>query len=60
MSRRAYEGLGVMALRDKQNEEARRDFLESINAGTPSASSYIEYAGSSPITPKRSRLSTKL
>lgn len=40
----AYEGLGLMALRDKQNDEARRDFLESTNAGTPSARSYIEYA----------------
>src|SRR5579872_4413663 len=40
----SYEGLGVMALRDKKDDEARRDFLESINAGTPSARSYIEYA----------------
>jgi hypothetical protein len=48
----AYEGLGVMALRDKQNDEARRDFLESINAGTPSASSYIEYARLEPDNTK--------
>ena len=40
----AYEGLGLMALRDKQPDEARRDFLESTKAGTPSALSYIEYA----------------
>lgn len=48
----AYEGLGLMALRDKQNEEARRDFLESTNAGTPSARSYIEYARLEPDNTK--------
>jgi len=48
----AYEGLGVMALRDKQNDEARHDFLESTNAGTPSARSYIEYARLEPDNAK--------
>ena len=48
----AYEGLGIMALRDKQNDEARRDFLESTNAGTPSARSYIEYARLEPDNAK--------
>jgi len=48
----AYEGLGAMALRDKQNDEARRDFLEAINAGTPSAESYIEYARLEPDNSK--------
>ena len=40
----AYEGLAIMALSDKQQEEARRDFAEAINAGTPSPRSYLEYA----------------
>lgn len=48
----AYEGLGIMALRDKQDDEARRDFLEATNAGTPSARSYIEYARLEPDNAK--------
>ena len=40
----AYEGLAIMALSDKQQEEARRYFAEAINAGTPSPRSYLEYA----------------
>ncbi len=40
----AYEGLAIMALSDKQKEEARRYFAEAINAGTPSPRSYLEYA----------------
>jgi len=48
----AYEGLGIMALRDKQDDEARRDFLEAVNAGTPSARSYIEYARLEPDNAK--------
>lgn len=40
----AYEGLAIMALGDKQQNEARRYFEEAINAGTPSPRSYQEYA----------------
>jgi hypothetical protein len=40
----SYEGLGAMAVRNNQLEEARRCFSEAINAGTPSALSYIAYA----------------
>src|SRR5713101_578989 len=40
----AYEGLAMMALADKQQDEARRNFAEAINAGTPSPRSYLEYA----------------
>jgi len=48
----SYEGLAVMALRDHQDDEARRDFLASINAGKPSAGSYIEYARLEPDNAK--------
>ncbi len=48
----SYEGLGIIALRDKQPDEARRDFLESTNAGTPSARCYIEYARLEPDNAK--------
>ena len=48
----SYEGLGLMALRDKQSDEARRDFLESTNSGTPSARSYVEYARLEPDNTK--------
>jgi len=48
----AYEGLGLMALRDKQSDEARRDFLESTNADKPSARSYVEYARLEPDNTK--------
>ncbi|MBZ5595638.1 MAG: hypothetical protein LAP39_25645 [Acidobacteriia bacterium] len=40
----AYEGLAILALGDKQQDEARRDFAEAISAGTPSPRSYLEYA----------------
>lgn len=48
----SYEGLAMMALRAHQDEEARRDLLASINAGKPSASSYIEYARLEPDNAK--------
>jgi hypothetical protein len=48
----SYEGLGVMALREKQQEEARRDFSEAISAGNPSPRSYIEYARLEPDNSK--------
>ena len=40
----AYEGLALMALADKQPEEARHDFAEAITAGVPSPRAYLEYA----------------
>jgi hypothetical protein len=48
----AYEGLGILALRDKQQKEARRDFAEAISAGTPSPRSYLEYAKIEPDNAK--------
>jgi len=38
------EGLGLLALRDHRNDEARRHFASSMEAGSASARCYIEYA----------------
>jgi hypothetical protein len=48
----SYEGLGEMALRDHQPDEARRCFAEAIEAGTPSALSYVAYAKLEPDSTK--------
>jgi len=40
----AWEGLGMLALRDQQKDEARKDFAAAIEAGAKSPSSYLEYA----------------
>jgi len=48
----AYEGLAILALHDKQPDEARRDFAEAINAGTPSPTAYQEYAKLEPDNAK--------
>jgi hypothetical protein len=40
----AEEGLGLLALRDHHNDEARRHFSAAINAPSTSARCYIEYA----------------
>jgi hypothetical protein len=40
----AEEGLGLLAIRDKKPEEARRSFADAIEAGSASARCYIEYA----------------
>ena len=40
----AWEGLGLMALRDKRNDEARQDFASAMEAGIKSPESYMEYA----------------
>jgi hypothetical protein len=40
----AWEGLGMLALRAKQNDEARQDFANAMDAGSKSASCYMEYA----------------
>lgn len=48
----AFEGLALMALHDKQPEEARTDFAEAINAGMPSPRAYLEYARLEPDNAK--------
>jgi tetratricopeptide (TPR) repeat protein len=40
----AEEGLGILALRAHQNEEARRHFRAAMDASSSSARCYIEYA----------------
>ncbi len=40
----AYEGLGMLALRAGQKDEAHKDFADAMEAGSKSASCYIEYA----------------
>jgi len=48
----AYEGLGMLALRDKQTEEARKDFADAMQAGSKSANCYMEYARLEPDNTK--------
>jgi hypothetical protein len=40
----AEEGLGLLALRDHQNDQARQHFAAAMQAGSPSPRCYIEYA----------------
>ncbi len=40
----SWEGLGMLALRAKQADEARQDFQSAIAAGAKSPESYLEYA----------------
>jgi len=40
----AWEGLGMLALRDQQTDEARKDFGAAMEAGAKSAACYLEYA----------------
>jgi len=40
----AWEGLGMLALRQKQNDEARKDFAAAMDAGAKSPACYMEYA----------------
>src|ERR1017187_6562714 len=40
----AWEGLGMLALRDRQTDEARKDFAAAMEAGAKSAECYMEYA----------------
>jgi hypothetical protein len=46
----AEEGLGLLALRAGQTDEARRHFASSMEAGSSSARCYIEYAKLEPDT----------
>ena len=48
----AEEGLGLLALRDHQNDEARTHFAASIEAGSASARCFIEYAKLEPDVEK--------
>jgi tetratricopeptide (TPR) repeat protein len=40
----AWEGLGMLALGDRQTDEARKDFAAAMEAGAKSAACYMEYA----------------
>jgi len=40
----AYEGLGLLALREKRNDPARELFAKAIEAGSQSAGTHLEYA----------------
>jgi hypothetical protein len=40
----AWEGLGMLALRDRQTDAARQDFAAAMEAGAKSAACYMEYA----------------
>ena len=48
----AEEGLGLLALRDHKNDEARRHFAASSQAGSTSARAFIEYAKLEPDNEK--------
>jgi hypothetical protein len=46
------EGLGLLALRDRRSDEARRHFAAAMEAGSGSARCYIEYAKLEPDNEK--------
>ena len=48
----AEEGLGILALRDHKNDEARKHFAAATEANSPSARAYIEYAKLEPDNEK--------
>ncbi len=48
----AEEGLGLLALRAGNKDEARRDFSDAVAAGSSSARCYIEYAKLEPDNSK--------
>jgi hypothetical protein len=48
----AEEGLGLLALREHRNDEARRHFAGAMEAGSASARCYIEYAKLEPDNEK--------
>jgi len=48
----AWEGLGMLALRDQQTDEARKDFAAAMEAGAKSAECYMEYARLEPDSAK--------
>ena len=48
----AHEGLGLLALRDDNTNEARAEFAAAIQAGSSSARTFIEYAKLEPDNDK--------
>jgi len=48
----AWEGLGMLDLRGKDNDEARRDFAAAMEAGAKSPECYLEYARLEPDNAK--------
>jgi len=48
----AWEGLGMLALRDHQPDEARKDFAAAMGAGAKSPECYMEYARLEPDNAK--------
>jgi hypothetical protein len=48
----AHEGLGLLALRDRNSNEARAEFADAIQAGSNSARAFIEYAKLEPDNDK--------
>jgi len=48
----AEEGLGLLALRDRHSDDAKRHFAAAMDAGTASARCYLEYARLEPDTEK--------
>jgi tetratricopeptide (TPR) repeat protein len=48
----AHEGLALLALREKRDDDARQNFAAAIQAGTPSPRSYLEYAKLEPDNTK--------
>jgi hypothetical protein len=51
----AEEGLGLLALRDHKNDEARRHFAAATQAASTSARAFIEYAKLEPDNEKASQ-----
>ncbi len=48
----AWEGLGMLALGERHNDEARQDFASALEAGAKSPESYVEYARVEPDNAK--------
>jgi hypothetical protein len=48
----AHEGLGLLALRDRNSNEARAEFAAAMEAGSSSARAFIEYARLEPDNEK--------
>lgn len=49
------EGLGLIALRERRNDEARRHFADAMDANSASARCYIEYARLEPDNEKANK-----
>ena len=51
----AHEGLGILALREHNQDEAKREFAAAVDAGSGSARCYIEYAKLEPDDDKATK-----